>query len=57
VSTSPWAPPQRFRSLRLQRLSTRRHVHQHHLTTTTTLWGLLQPQHSTHLRLRGLQAT
>jgi hypothetical protein len=39
VSTSPWASPQGFRSLRLQRLSTRRHVHQRHLTTTTTLWG------------------
>jgi hypothetical protein len=57
VSNSPWAPPLGFRSLRLQRLSTRRQVHQRHLTTTTTLWGVLQPQQSTHLRPRWLQAT
>jgi hypothetical protein len=39
VSNSPWAPPLRFCCLRPQRLSTRRQVHQRHLTTTTTLWG------------------
>jgi hypothetical protein len=39
VSTSPLAPPQGFRSLRPQRLSTRRQVHQRHSTTTTTLRG------------------
>jgi hypothetical protein len=39
VPNSPWAPPLGCRSLRPQRLSTKRQVHQHHLTTTTTLWG------------------
>jgi hypothetical protein len=39
VSNSTWEPPLGFRSLRPQRLSTRRQVHQRHLTTTTTLWG------------------
>jgi hypothetical protein len=39
VSSSPWAPPMGYRSLRPQRLSTRRQVHQSYLTTATTLRG------------------